>query len=45
MIVKEVSVNGNAYKFTLTDQVIGQVDRLKMLYASAPTRIRRVSSR
>lgn len=35
MIVKEVSVNGNAYKFTLTDQIIGQVDRLKMLYASA----------
>lgn len=35
MIAKEVSVNGSTYTFTLTDQVIGQVDRLKALYAYA----------
>lgn len=35
MIDKEVSVNGNTYRFILTDQVIGQVDRLRTLYASA----------
>ena len=35
MIVKEVTVNGSTYKFTLTDSVISQVDRLKALYESA----------
>ncbi len=35
MIVKEVSVNGSTYKFTLTDSVISQVGRLKQLYAQA----------
>lgn len=35
MIVKEVEVNGSLYKFTLTGQVLSQVDRLKNLYSQA----------
>lgn len=35
MIVKEVEVNGSLYKFTLTGQVLSQVDRLKDLYSQA----------
>lgn len=32
MIVKEVDINGSSYKFTLTDQILGHVNRLKELY-------------
>ena len=35
MITKEIEVNGSKFKLTLTDQVIGQVDNLKSLYATA----------
>lgn len=35
MIIKEVEVNGHSYKFTLTNQILAQVDRLKELYSSA----------
>lgn len=35
MIVKEVEVNGSSYKFTLTGQVLSQVDKLKKLYSQA----------
>lgn len=35
MIVKEVEVNGSSYKFTLTSQVLSQVDKLKSLYGLA----------
>ena len=35
MITKEIEVNGSKFKITLTDQVIGQVDNLKSLYATA----------
>lgn len=35
MIVKEVEVNGSSYKFTLSGQVLGQVDKLKNLYSLA----------
>ena len=34
MITKEIEVNGSKFKLTLTDQVIGQVDNLKSLYAT-----------
>lgn len=32
MLVREVNVNSSVYVFTLTDQIIGQVNRLKNLY-------------
>lgn len=32
MLVREVSVNDSVYVFTLTDQIIGQVNRLRNLY-------------
>lgn len=32
MLVREVNVNGSVYVFTLTDQIIGQVNHLKRLY-------------
>ena len=35
MITKEIEINGSKFKITLTDQVIGQVDNLKSLYATA----------
>jgi hypothetical protein len=34
MMTKDIVVNGTKYKVTLTDQVIGQADNLKSLYAS-----------
>ena len=34
MITKDIIVNDTKYKVTLTDQVIGQADNLKSLYAS-----------
>ena len=47
MITKDIEVNGAAYKLTLTDQVLNQVDNLKGLYATAaedPESFEQVSS-
>ena len=35
MIDKEVLINGQTYRLTLTEQVMAQVERLKSLYAQA----------
>ena len=35
MLIKVVRVNGSSYKFTLTDPIISQVNRLRTLYDSA----------
>ena len=47
MITKEIEVNGNTFRLTLTDQVINQVNNLKSLYAAAyedPESFEQVSS-
>ena len=47
MITKEIVVNDTTFKVTLTDQVIGQVDNLKSLYATVsddPENFEQVSS-
>jgi len=32
MITKEIDINGEEFRVTLTDQIIGQVNNLKVLY-------------
>ena len=32
MITKEININGEEFRITLTDQIIGQVNNLKVLY-------------
>ena len=32
MITKEININGEEFRVTLTDQIIGQVNNLKVLY-------------
>ena len=32
MITKEININGEEFRVTLTDQIIGQVNNLKILY-------------
>jgi hypothetical protein len=32
MITKEITINGEEFRVTLTDQIIGQVNNLKVLY-------------
>jgi len=32
MITKEIDINGEEFRVTLTDQIIGQVNNLKILY-------------
>jgi len=35
MITKEIDINGEEFRVTLTDQIIGQVNNLKTLYNTA----------
>ena len=35
MITKEININGEEFRVTLTDQIIGQVNNLKTLYNTA----------
>lgn len=47
MITKEIIVNGNEYRITLTDQLVNQVNNLKSLYNVAyedPESFEQVSS-